>query len=98
MSLYWTAWGIYKNYNNYVVILVSYLEHKEEVVIDHKATGEAMRKHRTDADLSIRQVAKVYGVSAPYISDLENGNRNWTEERAAQYMEAIKYAIRNDTT
>lgn len=42
--------------------------------------GKALRKIRSDRNLTVRGFAKVVGFSAVYISDLENGNRKPTLE------------------
>lgn len=64
---------------------------KQVPVIDHKATGEYARKARKREGLSLREVARRMGMSAAFISDLERGNRNWTEELAAKYGRTIGY-------
>lgn len=43
--------------------------------------GKALRKARNDASLSLRVVATKLGVSAPYLSDVERGNRNPLQPR-----------------
>jgi len=48
-------------------------------VVDHEATGEAMRNRRKKRKLSLRQVAERAGVSVSYLSALETGNRPWTQ-------------------
>lgn len=58
-------------------------------VIDHKRTGQEMRRLREASGLSLRAIATRMGVSAPYISDLEKGFRKWTEERCSAFLSAI---------
>lgn len=47
---------------------------------DHRATGELMRKNRESIGLSLRDMASRMEISAPYLSDLEIGNRNWSQK------------------
>ena len=62
---------------------------KKETVTDHATTGAAARRTRTSSKLSLRLVAKHMGISAPYLSDLERGRRNWNEELAGKFVEAV---------
>lgn len=55
-----------------------YLRHKQVVQIDHVATGDEIRKYREWLGLSLRSAAKLLKLSAPYLSDLELGRRNWS--------------------
>lgn len=57
--------------------------------IDHKGTGEAMRMLRKSHRLSLREVARFMKLSAPFVSDLELGRRNWDSSRAIKYMMAV---------
>jgi|HubBroStandDraft_1064217.scaffolds.fasta_scaffold02417_3 transcriptional regulator with XRE-family HTH domain len=56
--------------------------------IDHVATGAAMRQLRKAHNISLREIARRMGLSAPFISDLERGRRNWNANMALQYMKA----------
>jgi DNA-binding XRE family transcriptional regulator len=47
--------------------------------IDHAATGQLARQVRIKAGLSLRDMARLLDLSAPYVSDLERGRRNWNE-------------------
>ena len=58
-------------------------------VIDHRATGELMRRARDQSALSLRDMATRLNLSAPYLADLERGRRNWTEARVQQWIDAI---------
>lgn len=49
-----------------------------------------MRTLRLAAGRSLRDVALKMNFSAPYISDLEHGNRSFTEELIERYREALK--------
>jgi transcriptional regulator with XRE-family HTH domain len=59
-------------------------------IIDHVATGALVRKARAGKRISLRDMAIALNVSAPYLSDLERGRRNWTVERYAQAVKLIK--------
>jgi len=48
--------------------------------IDHRKAGEIVRKSRESAKLSLRELARRLLLSAPYMSDLELGRRNWSPE------------------
>lgn len=48
-----------------------------------------MRILRRKRGASLRFVAKSLGLSAPYISDLERGNRAFTEDMITRYKEAL---------
>ncbi len=47
--------------------------------------GQMMREVRQNAGLSLRQVAAMMGCSAPFVSDLELGNRMWNEDWVRLY-------------
>lgn len=48
--------------------------------IDHAKAGNLIRQLRKKHKVSLRSLATKMGKSAPYISDLELGRRNWTED------------------
>lgn len=58
--------------------------------LDHVAIGIEMRAKRVKAGYFLIYVANMIGVSFSYLSNLENGKRNWTIRRIEQYLEAIK--------
>lgn len=58
---------------------------KPAVIIDHVTTGRDARKEREAHGISVREMARHLGLSAPYISDLERGHRNWTEDKVAKW-------------
>lgn len=59
------------------------------MVIDHVATGNDVRGERESRGKSLRLVAREVGISAPYLSDLERGRRNWTEELFDKIKEVL---------
>lgn len=56
---------------------------------DPVALGAHMRKQRLALRLSLREVASRMDFSAPFISDLEHGRRNWTASTTKLYREAL---------
>lgn len=61
-------------------------------IYDHAAIGKHMQKVRTDAGLSLREVARRLGLSAPYVGDLERGYRYWSKTRIKDYEHACSPA------
>ena len=53
-----------------------------------------MRVLRTRADVSLREVAVKMQVSAAYLSDLELGRRNWSEDTQKSFHNALAYLRR----
>jgi len=58
-------------------------------VPDNAATGQLMREARKQAGLSVREMARRLGQSAPFVSDLELGRRGWDEERIEQWAKVL---------
>jgi len=54
-------------------------------VTDNVATGQLMREARKRTGLSLREMARRLGQSAPFVSDLELGRRAWDEKRIEQW-------------
>lgn len=53
---------------------------------DWKKVGATMRSCRVHAKISLREMAKYLGKSAPYVSDVELGRRSMKEELLADYF------------
>lgn len=54
------------------------VKHSKQVnLIDHVATGKIAMRRRKALGLSLRQASAIMGFSAPFLSDLERGRRNW---------------------
>jgi DNA-binding XRE family transcriptional regulator len=49
--------------------------------ISHVRAGKLIRRVRREHGISQWELADSMNISAPYISDLERGRRNWTAER-----------------
>ena len=58
-------------------------------VPDNAATGQLMREARKRAGLSVREMARRLGQSAPFVSDLELGRRGWNDERIEQWAKVL---------
>lgn len=58
-------------------------------ITDNAATGQMMREARKRAGLSLREMARRLGQSAPFISDLELGRRGWDEKRIEQWKKML---------
>lgn len=63
---------------------------KQVWVADHVATGANVKALRITAGVSLRAVASLMGVSAPYLHDLERGRRNWSADKLKQVETAIR--------
>lgn len=63
---------------------------KKAPLPDHRPLGAELRRRREAAGFSLREVARRMEVSAPFLSDLEHGKRNWTERTRDAFLEAIK--------
>ena len=50
---------------------------KSSTEIDSVATGANVRTARRKVNMSLRELSRRMGCSAPYVSDLELGRRNW---------------------
>jgi len=46
----------------------------------HKRYGEWLRLQRQHVKVSLREMARKLGVSAPFLSDVERGNRNSSKD------------------
>lgn len=58
--------------------------------LDQFRTGQQLRTLREKAGISLRDMAKLLDISAPFLSDLELGRRDWSEKRIDQFMEAVR--------
>lgn len=48
-----------------------------------------MRRLRQNKGISLRDMAKRLSISAPYLSDLELGRRDWTEEKIEDFRSKL---------
>lgn len=61
-------------------------------VEDPDELAAALRSERIAANLTLQDIGDVLHLSAPYLSDLERGNRLITAQRAEEFRKAIKIA------
>ena len=70
------------------------MKYKTVKVIDHKATGAGWRRKRERHHIRLRGLADEMSVSAPYLSDLERGRRNWSDELEEKYQTCLKVKVK----
>lgn len=58
-------------------------------VAERRATGAILRRRRQAAGLTLRRVAAAMKLDPSYISDLENGRRDWRPELIERYLRAV---------
>ena len=58
-------------------------------VVDQTELGYMLRKQRVIQGISLREMARRLKVSAPYLSDLELGRRNFDLELVERYLKAL---------
>lgn len=54
--------------------------------LDPKAVGEQMKKLRKAANRQLKEMAGMLDISAQYLSDLERGNRPFSQELVDRYI------------
>lgn len=59
-------------------------------VPDPQFIASNMRHHRVNCGMSLREVATLMGISAPYLSDLERGRRAWSKHLVNQFLNCLK--------
>jgi len=57
--------------------------------IQHLEAGRRIRALREKAGMSVRRLAKEMNFTAPYLSDLELGRRNWDESKYKRALEIL---------
>lgn len=70
------------------------LKLKPAQLIDHVETGAQVRAERERQGLKLQPVADEMGITVQFLSDLERGRRNWTEELLEKAEAAIKKAAK----
>jgi DNA-binding transcriptional regulator YiaG len=51
--------------------------------------ARALSAYRKAAKISSRSVARLMGISAMYLNDLEHGKRLWSTEKAKDFLDAV---------
>jgi predicted transcriptional regulator len=69
--------------------LIFVARQEQTSIPDHKAIGKNVRKERERRKISQAKLAKKVDISGAYLSELERGRRNWTEE----LFNAVKKAM-----
>lgn len=68
---------------------------KQEIVIDHKATGAMVRKYREALGFTQKQIATQLGMSyETIISDLESGKRIWSPVKMRWIVDGFAALLR----
>ncbi len=57
--------------------------------VDHHETGLSARREREAASLKLSATAKLMGVSAAYLHDLEHGHRAWNVKLVDKFNAAV---------
>ncbi len=60
---------------------------------EHKRNGAYARELREGRGLSLREVARRMKISAMMLSDLERGNRNWTQDTLNAWENALNSVL-----
>lgn len=55
-----------------------------------KTLGQVIKELRLNADMSLRELAEMTGVTAPFLSDVELGRRFPSEEKLGAVAKALK--------
>lgn len=75
-------------------IFISYCTHPETVrKVDQAELGQMLRKLRIAKGVSLRKMAGDLGFSAPFLSDLERGRRNWTVARVGEFLKLLPQPV-----
>ncbi len=57
--------------------------------LDSPATGKKFRALREAVGIGLQPVADLMGISMTYLSELERGTRNWSEELVEKFQKAL---------
>ena len=69
---------------------------RREQIACWRHIGNVMRGRRVRAKMTLRKLAAVLGVSAPYVCDMERGNRRYTTQWLEKALETFKANNRDD--
>lgn len=62
---------------------------EQRIALLHLGVSRLLRSHREKKGISLREIARRMGLSAPYVSDVELGRRAPTIAFADDFMEAL---------
>ena len=57
---------------------------------DNVKIGMVRRLRRQSAQMSLRELSSIIGISHAFLSQLENGKRRWTQALSDKYLAAIE--------
>lgn len=66
---------------------------KNIVVIDSVSTGSLVREKRKAAGMTLKQLSELSGIHWTVLSDMENGRRDWNEEKFGLVKQAIEGGV-----
>lgn len=69
---------------------IIYAETKRRQHAEWKETGARMRATREKANVSMKKLARLMGISAPFLLAMEHGSRNYTPARQESAIAAIE--------
>jgi predicted transcriptional regulator len=58
--------------------------------VDNRSLGLDLAEEREKLGLSQADMARMLKISAPFVSDLEHGKRNWTPRMVERYVSALR--------
>ena len=61
--------------------------------METKSFGDVLRELRDKANLSLRELARKVGASAPFLSDVELGRRYPSDELLAKLAESLRVSV-----
>lgn len=61
---------------------------------DNLAIGATLRKQREEADIGLRAMARVVGISHTFLIQLEDGDRTWRRSVRKRYEQEITKHIK----
>jgi predicted transcriptional regulator len=65
-------------------------KHQRDMENAYREIGEVLREKRRKAGFPLRSFAVGLGVSAPYLSDMERGNRRYSQKHVAMAVELLE--------
>ncbi len=66
------------------------------LLYNDRQMGAALKRLREDAGISLREVARRMGKSAPWLSHLERGKAQWNRDRVADFLSAINHKTKGE--
>lgn len=59
------------------------------LIPDNSSIGAEMQKLRTQANITLREVAGLMNISIGYLSDLEHGRKRWSRHRIIYFKSVV---------